>query len=130
MPTRAEGVSAKVQEVVEHGRALARLELELATFELRRKAAALGVGAALLGVAALCGLFALGFALAAVAAALSEALPTWLALLVVGGALLLAGVIAAVVGGSLLRRATPPVPEQALEEAMLTGDALRGNGRG
>lgn len=128
MPTRAEGVASSVQAIVERTGRLARLELELATFELRRKAAALGAGAALMAVGTVFGLYALGFVLAAVAAALATALSTWLALLLVALGLLLAAVVAALVGATLVRRATPPVPEQALEEARLTGHALRGNG--
>jgi hypothetical protein len=130
MPTRADSVTAGVHEVVERTRALARLEVELATFELRRKAAALGAGAGLLALAVLLGLFALGFLLATAAAALATFVSTWLALLVVGGSLVLAAALAGLLGAALLRRGTPPVPEQALEEARLTGDALRGNGRG
>ena len=45
MPTRADGVAAEVQEVVEQTRALARLEVELATAELRQKASSLAAGA-------------------------------------------------------------------------------------
>lgn len=130
MPTRADSVAAGVQEIAERARTLARLELELASFELRRKASALGGGVALLAAGALLGLFAVGFLLATAAAGLATALPTWVALLVVGGSLVLAATVAAFVGVGLVRRGTPPVPEQALEEARLTGEALRGNGHG
>ena len=88
------------------------------------------MGAAFVGLAVLLALFAVGFLLATVTAALATVLPAWLALLLVGGFLLLAAGLAAALGAALLRRGTPPVPEQAIEEARLTGDALRGNGRG
>jgi hypothetical protein len=130
MPTRAEGVSAEVHEIVERTRAIARLEAELATIEIRRKATALGAGALVLAFAAVLGLFALGFLLATVTAAFATALPTWLALLLVGLSLTLAAAVAGVGGVTLLRRGTPPVPEQAIAEAKLAGEALRGNGRG
>jgi hypothetical protein len=130
MPTRADGVAAGVHEIAERAGTLARLEMELASFELRRKAAALGGGVGLLAVAVLLGLFALGFLLATAAAGLATALPTWLALLIVVVSLVLVAVVAAALGAALLRRATPPVPEQALDEARLTGDALQGNGHG
>jgi hypothetical protein len=129
VPARADGIAAEVQEVVEHTRALARLEVELATSELRQKLAALGAGTAALAVGAVLGLFAVGFLLATIAAALATALPTWLALLLVGLGLALVTAFALAVGVSLLRRGTPPVPEQALAEAKLAADALRGNGR-
>jgi hypothetical protein len=129
MPTRGNGVGAAVHEVAERARTLARLETELAVLELRRKVTSLGVGAALLAVGAVVALFAIGFLLATVAAALATFLPTWLALFLVASALVLGAATLGVAGLSFLRRGVPPVPEQAVEEARLTGEALRGNGR-
>ena len=130
MHTRADarngGVQAAVHEVTEHARTLARLEAELAGLELRRKVAALGVGAALLAVGGVLALFALGFLLATAAAALALAVDTWLALLIVAGGLVLVAAIAFALGLSRLKKGVPPVPEQAIEEAKLTGAALRG----
>jgi protein-S-isoprenylcysteine O-methyltransferase Ste14 len=128
MPTRANGVGAAVQQIAERTRTLARLEAELATLELRRKAAALGGGVALLAAAAVVVLFGIGFLLATAAAALATFLPTWAALMIVAAVLVLVAVILAVAGRSLLRRAVPPVPEQAVAEARRTGEALRRNG--
>ena len=122
MATCADGIAADMQEIAERARTLARLELELASFELRRKTAALGGGVALLAAGAVLGPFAVGFLLATAAAGLATALPTWHALLVVGGSLVLAAAVVALPGAALLRRGTPPVPEQALE-ARLTGEA-------
>ena len=117
------------ERVAEHAKRVVQLELELATLELKRKLAELGVGIGLLAGGAVFGLFALGFALAAAAAGLATFLPTWLALLIVAVfVLVLAGVLAAV-GRARLQRATPPVPEQALLEARLTREALK-NGAG
>jgi uncharacterized membrane protein len=124
------GVAGVVQEVAERVGHLARLERELATIELRRKLASLGGGAALVVAAALLSLFAVGFVLATVAAALATFLPVWVALLAVAlGLALVAGATAAL-GVRLLRRGTPPLPEQALAEAKATGAALRGSAHG
>ena len=128
MPTHADGVGSVVHEIAERASALARLEAELATLELRRKLAAIGLGGALVLGAAVLGLFALGFLLAAGAAALATFLPTWLALLIVGGVLTLAAGVLGFVGVSSLRRGVPPVPEQALKEAKLTAQALKESG--
>jgi tetrahydromethanopterin S-methyltransferase subunit C len=131
MPTHATesvGLGQSAKRVAEHASALARLEMELAQLELKRKAAALGLGAGLGIAAAFFGLFALGFGLAAAAAALALALSTWLALLIVFGALLLLAAILGVLALGSFRRGTPPVPEQALEEARATSEALRSNG--
>ena len=133
MPTReAEtGVGAAAKQVAEHASALARLELELAGLELKKKVAALGVGAGLLIAAAVCGVFMLGFGLAALAAGIATAVATWAALLIVTGALgLLAGLLG-LLGLGRLRKGTPPLPEQAIAEAKKTTEALRSsNGHG
>jgi len=64
----------------------------------------------------------------AAAAALATTVSTWLALLIVTGALvLLAGLLGAI-GVSRLRKGTPLIPVQAIEEAKLTTEALK-NGR-
>jgi hypothetical protein len=49
----------------------------------------------------------------------------WLALLIVTGALVLVGGLLAAFGLASIRRGTPPVPEQALEEARLTAEAVK-----
>jgi hypothetical protein len=111
--------------VAEHASTIAKLELRLAALELGRKAKALGVGAGMLLGAAVLGLFMLGYGLATIAAALELALPTWLSLLIVTGILLAGAAVLAVVGLGAVRRGTPPVPEQAIEQARLTTRAVR-----
>jgi hypothetical protein len=118
------GVGAAAKEVAEHASALARLELELAGLEMRRKAGALGAGVGLAVAAGLVALYGVGFVLATVAAALATFLSTWLALLIVSVALLAVTGILAAVARSQLRRATPPVPEQAIAEAKRTAEAI------
>ena len=131
MPTHAgerRGLGAAAKLVSERASSLVRLELQLAAAELKQKVVALGLGIALLVGAAVLGLFALGFALATAAAALATTLSTWLALLVVtAGLVLLAGVLGAL-GLGRVRKGTPPIPVQAIEEAKLTTEALK-NGR-
>jgi hypothetical protein len=130
MPTRTTngGVGTAAKQVAEHASALARLEMELASLELKQKVANIGLGAGLLIGAALFALFAFGFGLAAAAAGIATALPTWAALLIVFGALILLTAILALVGLDRLKAGTPPVPEQAIEEAKLTQDAIRSHG--
>ena len=131
MPTReteTPGVGPAAKQVAEHASSLARLELELATLELKRKVGALGLGIGLVAGAGIFMLFALGFALAAGAAALATVLSTWLALLVVGGGLVLFAGLLALFGLKSIKAGTPPVPKQAVEEAKLTTEALKRNG--
>ena len=126
--TEKPGVGPAAKQVAEHASTLARLELELASLEIKRKVAALGVGIGLVVGAGIFILFALGFGLAAVAAALALVVPTWAALLVVFGGLVLLSLLLALVGRKLIRKGSPPVPEQALTEARLTTEALKANG--
>ena len=131
MPTRETeanaGVGPAAKQVAEHASSLARLELELAILELKRKAAALGIGIGLGLGALLFVLFAIGFAFATIAAALATAVSTWLALLITAGILLgLSGVLAGV-GITLIRKGRP-VPDQAIEEARRTTEALKSDG--
>jgi uncharacterized membrane protein YqjE len=135
MPTHATdgrgtaGLGAAVKGVAERASAIVRLELELAALELKRKVVALGLGIALALGAALFLLFTLGFAFATVAAALATAMSTWLALLITTGILFLLAAALGVLGLAKIRKGTPPVPEQAIREARLTTEALKGNGR-
>ena len=123
------GLSGATKLVAEHARAFVRLELELASAELKKKAAAIGTGLGLTGGAAILAFLALCFGLAAAAAGLATTLPVWASLLIVCGALVLIAAILAYIGVALLQKGTKPMPEQAVEEARLTAEALR-NGDG
>jgi Putative Actinobacterial Holin-X, holin superfamily III len=122
------GLGAAAKLVSERASSLVRLELQLAAAELKQKVFALGLGIALLVGAAVFGLLALGFGLATAAAALATTVSTWLALLIVTGALLLLAGLFGAIGVGRLRKGTPPIPVQAIEEAKLTKEALK-NGR-
>jgi membrane protein implicated in regulation of membrane protease activity len=89
----------------------------------------MGLGLGLVAGAAILSLFALGFGLAAAAAGIATATPLWAALLIVTGGLLLVTSVLALIGVARLREGTPPVPEQALEEARLTTEALKNGSR-
>ena len=135
MPTHAtdmpeQGVGAAAKSVSEHLSAILRLEIELATLELKRKMTALGLGIGFLLGAAVLLLFVMGFAFATVAAALATFMPTWAGLLIVTGALLLLAGLLGVLGLGRLKKGTPPVPEHAIREAKLTTNALKSNGAG
>jgi hypothetical protein len=89
-------------------------EIELATAELSARGKRFGLGAGLFGAAG--ALMFMGFATftAAAVTALALVMPVWAAALVVGvGLTLLAGAIA-LKAKSDVRRASPPIPQEAL----------------
>jgi multisubunit Na+/H+ antiporter MnhC subunit len=126
--TKANGVGWAAKEVIERARSIARLEVELALLEIKRKLVRIAVGIGLGAGAAVVALFALGFLAAGGAAALSLAIPVWASLLVVGGALLGTALALVVLALGSLRQGTPPLPEEAIEEARRTTDTLRSDG--
>jgi hypothetical protein len=120
------GVGAAAKNVAEHASALVRLELQLALLEIKHKVAALGVGVGLLVGAALFGLFLLAFVLATITALIALALPVWAALLIMTGLLLGAVATLGLLGLGAVKKGSPPIPEQAIQEAKLTTEAIRG----
>ena len=126
--TDEQSLGAAAKKVAEHASTLARLELELAAAEVKSKVAALGMAAVFGGVALFFLLYAIGFVFATVAASLATFLPTWLALLLVTIFLLLGAGIFVLLALRSLRRGTPPVPKQAIEEAKMTTAALKADG--
>jgi hypothetical protein len=114
-----------MRRVVGHARSISQLQKELATVELKQKASALGAGAGLGIAAAVMGFYATAFAFATVAAALALVVDWWLALLIVFGVLLLLTLILGLLASTMMKKGTPLAPEQAIEEARLTKQALR-----
>jgi uncharacterized protein YacL len=90
-------------------------EIELAKAELAVKGKQAGMGAGMFGGAGVFGFYALGALTATAILALSLAVASWLAALIV--TIVLAAIAAALAmqGKSKVQQATPPVPEQATE---------------
>src|SRR6266581_795930 len=120
MPTRETeanaGVGPAAKQVAEHASSLARLEPQL------------GIGIGLGAGALLFVVFALAFVFATIAAGLATAVATWLALLITTGILFGLTALLAFLARTMIRKATPPLPEQAIEEARLTTEALKRDG--
>jgi hypothetical protein len=127
--TKRNGVGWAAKEIVDRARSIAQLEIELALIEVKRKLVRIAVGTGLGAGAAVIALFAVGFLTAGAAAALALAVPVWAALLIVGGALLGITALLGVLALRSLRAGTPPVPKEAIEEARLTTEVLRHDGR-
>ena len=119
------GLSGATKRVADHARSFVRLELQLAAAEMKKRVVALGLGIALVVGAAVLALAALAFGLAAATAGIATALPVWAALLIMFGGILLLAAALGGIGAVLLKKGAKPVPEQAIEEARLTTEAIR-----
>jgi uncharacterized membrane protein YqjE len=114
-----------VKRLSEQVSALVRDELKLAQLELSRKGKQAGLGAGMLGGSVVVACYAVGCLLACAILALSRVVQPWLAALVVGAALLALSAVVALLGKARLRRATPPVPEQAAESVQADINEIR-----
>lgn len=94
---------------------LVRKEMELAKAEVREKGRAAGLAGGMFGGAGLVALFGVGALTAAAILALATAVDGWLAALIVGLVYLAVAGVLALTGKKKVERATPPLPEQAIE---------------
>jgi multisubunit Na+/H+ antiporter MnhC subunit len=74
-------------------------------------------------------LYGVGCLIACVIIALSGVLVAWLAALIVGAALLAVAAAAALVGKGRLQKATPPVPEEAMESVKADMEEIKERAR-
>ena len=119
------GFVSRSKSVTQRTQSLVRLNLELAQLEAKKKAMALGVAGGLALLAGVLVVYGIGFAFASAAAGISEALPVWLSLLIVAGLIFLLAAIAGLLAVRSARKASPPKPAQAIEEAERTIETLR-----
>jgi hypothetical protein len=108
-------VADLARQLSEQTTRLVRQEVELAKAELSIKGKQAGMGAGLFGAAGVLGLFALGALTAAVIAALSLAMDTWIAALIVAVVYAAAAGVAAMTGKRKVEQAAPPIPEDSVE---------------
>jgi hypothetical protein len=119
------GIVRQVKQVKATAMSLVSLILELGQLEAKRKAAALGKAAVFGITAGVLVFYAIGLLLAAAAAALNETLSLWLSLLIVAAAVLLVAFVLVVLARRFALAASPPRPEQAIDEARRTADTLK-----
>src|SRR5918995_1868445 len=104
-----------LKEFSDQATALLRKEIALAKVEVAEKGKKAAVGAGMFGGTGVFGFYAFGALTACVILALATAVAAWLAALIVAvvyGAI--AGVLA-LRGRAQMQRATPPLPEQAVD---------------
>ncbi|NIJ13394.1 hypothetical protein FHU38_003738 [Saccharomonospora amisosensis] len=118
-------VAQLVTDLSEQTSRLVRDEMKLAMAELQSKGKRLGVGAGLAGAAGVIAFFGAGTMLAAAVLALALVLPAWAAALVIGGGLLLLAGLIGLIGKGQVRRASPPVPREAVDSVRKDIDTVR-----
>lgn len=104
-----------VRDAAEQISRLVRDELALAKAEMTEKGKRAGVGAGLFGGGGLIALYGVAGLLTTVVLALAEAMPAWLAALIVTVVLFAVAAVLALLGRRHVQQATPPVPEQAID---------------
>lgn len=113
-PTDDRSVTDLVKDITELVPRLVRDEIKLAQLDMTRKGKQAGMGAGMLGGGGLIALYGIGCLIATAVIAISLVLSAWLAALIVGVVLLAVAGIAAKLGSNRLKKATPPVPKQAM----------------
>ena len=104
-----------VKDISDQATRLVRSEIELAKAELAVKGKQAGIGAGMFGGAGLLAVFGFGALTAAAIAALATAVATWLAALIVAVVYFAVAGIAALLGKGRVQKATPPLPERAID---------------
>lgn len=118
MSTRTEpkqSIGELVSLVSEKTSQLVRDEIRLAKAEIADKAKHAGAGLGLFAGAGVLAFWAVAVLLAAAVLGLANAVPAWLAALIVAVAVLLLAAGLAFAGKKLLDKGTPPTPEKATE---------------
>jgi hypothetical protein len=90
-------------------------EIQLAKTEVAEKGRRFGFGAGGFGISGVLGLFGLGCFVAAAVVAVHLEVVLWAACLAVGGGCLVVAAFAALVARAQVKRATPPLPTEAIE---------------
>lgn len=118
-----------VKQLSEQVSLLVREELKLAQLEMTRKGKQAGTGIGLLGGGGVIALYGLACLIACIVIAISTALAAWLAALIVGAALLAVAGAAAMAGKGRLGKASPPVPEDAMDGVKADVEVIRESAR-
>lgn len=125
-PADEKTLGTLVTEVTEKTTLLIHEEIELAKAEITTKLTKLGIGAAVAGAAGVFLAFSLIYGLIAVAHGINSTFGTyeWFGFAIVWAALVLLAVIAGLVAYRLFKKASPPVPKMAMDEAKATREAI------
>ncbi|MDQ3850141.1 MAG: phage holin family protein [Actinomycetota bacterium] len=122
---RDQPISDVVKQVSDDASTLVRQEIRLAKAEMTEKAKQVGVGAGMLGAAGYLSALATLALMLCLIFVLATFLPAWLAALIVTLVFLAAAGALAVAGKTRIKKAGPPVPEQAVESVKQTIETVK-----
>lgn len=114
---RAAPASELIRSLVADVGLLVRREAELASIELKDKAAKAGVAIGLMAAGGVFAFFGVATLIAAAVLALAIVLPAWASALIVATVLFVAAVVLALVGRARMRTATPLAPKRSIAAA-------------
>jgi uncharacterized membrane protein YqjE len=120
-----DSTAALVRQAAEQISRLVRDELALAKVEMTEKGKKAGVGAGLLGGGGLVALYGVAALLTAIVLGLAEAMPAWLAALIVAVLLFVVAGVLAVFGRKEVQQAAPPVPQEAVDSVKADIDEVK-----
>jgi Flp pilus assembly protein TadB len=118
-----------VKQMSEQVSTLVRDELKLAQLEMTRKGKQAGIGVGMFGGSGVIALYGVGCLIACAILGISRVLAPWLSALIVGVALLAVAGIVALAGKSRLQRATPPVPQEAVDSVKTDVEEIKERAR-
>jgi hypothetical protein len=118
-------VGELVKTMTEQLSVLIRDELKLAQLEMTSKGKQAALGAGMFGAGGVVALYGVGCLLACAIIAISGVVAAWLAALIVGAALLAVAGVMALLGRGRMKKAAPPVPEQAVAEVKADVEEIR-----
>lgn len=104
---------------------LIRDEIRLARAEMAEKAKHAGIGIGLFVGAGVLAFWAIGVLIAAIILGIAEALPAWLASLIVFVVIVAVAAVLVILGKRSLDKGTPPVPERAQASIKADVEAVR-----
>ena len=119
-----------VKQLTEQTKTLVKQEMRLAQVELQEKGKKVGIGAGLFGAGGLVAFFGTAAVIVAIVLGLATALAAWLSALIVGVVLLGVAAVAGLLGKKQIEKATPPAPEQAIENVKRDVDTVKERARG
>jgi hypothetical protein len=115
-PDQEHSTGELVKTMSEQVSVLIRDEMKLAQLEMASKGKQAALGAGMFGASGVVTVYGVGCLLACAIIAISGVVAAWLAALIVGAALLAAAGGTALLGRRRMRKAAPPVPEQAVAD--------------